>query len=87
MYMPRTKNPEKMSMISIHLPRPMIDAIDELVRRGLFPSRSEAIRAALRELLYKYGFSQIVLAPKEEGKSDEPTMPVLEGRQPTDFSP
>jgi Arc/MetJ-type ribon-helix-helix transcriptional regulator len=37
-----------------HVPRNYIEAVDELVRRGIFPNRSEAIRAAIRELLERY---------------------------------
>jgi len=49
-----TKEKEKMVLISFHLPKSYVDVIDELVRRGVYPSRSEAIRAALRELVNKY---------------------------------
>lgn len=45
---------EKMVLISFHIPKSYVDVIDELVRRGVYPSRSEAIRAALRELVNKY---------------------------------
>jgi antitoxin ParD1/3/4 len=45
---------EKMVLISFHLPKSYVDVIDELVRRGVYPSRSEAIRVALRELVNKY---------------------------------
>ena len=49
-----TREKEKMVLISFHLPKSYVDVIDELVRRGVYPSRSEAIRAALRELVNKY---------------------------------
>jgi Predicted transcriptional regulators containing the CopG/Arc/MetJ DNA-binding domain len=49
-----SKEREKMVLISFHVPRSNVEVIDELVRLGLYPSRSEAIRAALRELLSKY---------------------------------
>jgi antitoxin ParD1/3/4 len=49
-----SKEREKMVLISFHVPRSYVEVIDELVRLGLYPSRSEAIRAALRELLSKY---------------------------------
>ncbi|MEL9989954.1 MAG: ribbon-helix-helix domain-containing protein [Thermoproteus sp.] len=51
--MPRNKGQEKMSLISVHVPKRMLEELDELVRRGIYPNRSEAIRAAIRELLYK----------------------------------
>jgi transcriptional regulator, CopG family len=42
-----------MMLISVHIPRRMLEELDELVRSGLFPSRSEAIRVAVRDLLIK----------------------------------
>jgi Arc/MetJ-type ribon-helix-helix transcriptional regulator len=39
--------------VSVHLPDECVELLDELIRAGLFPSRSEALRAALRELLKK----------------------------------
>jgi len=41
----------KMHIISVKMPRSYIDALDGLVRRGLYSSRSEAVRAAVRLLL------------------------------------
>jgi Arc/MetJ-type ribon-helix-helix transcriptional regulator len=37
--------------VSVHLPEECVEGLDELVGAGLFPSRSEALRAAVRELL------------------------------------
>jgi len=51
--MPKTKAKEKMVLISVHLPKQMLDELDEMVRQGRFPSRSEAIRVAVRELIYR----------------------------------
>jgi len=51
--MPKTKSKEKMVLISVHLPKQMLEEIDELTSQGVFPSRSEAIRIAIRDLLYK----------------------------------
>jgi len=53
--MPKTKSKERMVLISVHLPKQMLGEIDELVSQGVFPSRSEAIRIAIRDLLYKEG--------------------------------
>ncbi|WP_405048192.1 ribbon-helix-helix domain-containing protein [Pyrobaculum sp.] len=49
-----TREKEKMILVSFHVPRSYVETLDDLVRMGLYPSRSEAIRAALRELLSKY---------------------------------
>lgn len=45
---------ERMVLVSFHAPQTYIDMVNELVRRGVYPSRSEAVRAAIRELLSKY---------------------------------
>ncbi len=43
----------KMRIISVQVPQSYVNAMDQLVRRGLYPNRSEVIRAALREFLKK----------------------------------
>lgn len=45
---------EKMILISFHVPQSYVEMLDELVKSGVFPNRSEAVRAALRELLNRY---------------------------------
>ncbi len=49
----RRKN-EPMELVSVHLPKPMLVALDDMVRRGIYPNRSEAIRDALAKLLMNY---------------------------------
>ena len=51
--MPKTKAKEKMVLISVHLPKQMLDDLDVLVSQGKFPSRSEAIRVAVRDLIFR----------------------------------
>ena len=51
--MPKSKAKEKMILISVHVPKQMLEELDELVRKGVFPSRSEAIRIAIRDLLLR----------------------------------
>ena len=51
--MPKTKAKEKMVLISVHIPKQMLEELDELVKKGAFPSRSEAIRIAIRDLLLR----------------------------------
>ena len=67
--MPRTVRREKMVLISVHLPKQLLNDLDELVKRGTFPSRSEAIRVGVRDLVYrelaKMG------TPKREGELDK----------------
>ncbi|ADY01142.1 putative transcriptional regulator, CopG family [Vulcanisaeta moutnovskia 768-28] len=42
-----------MVLISVHIPKQMLEELDEFVKQGVFPSRSEAIRIAIRDLLYR----------------------------------
>jgi len=37
--------------VTIYLSQELVDALDELVEVDMYPSRSEAIRAAVRDLL------------------------------------
>jgi len=62
---------ERMVLISVHIPKQMLDELDELVREGRFPNRSEAIRTAIRDLL---------LREKERKKPSEHTLPIVPGR-------
>jgi transcriptional regulator, CopG family len=48
------KRKEPMELVSVHLPRAMLIALDNMVRRGIYPNRSEAIRDALAKLLAQY---------------------------------
>jgi Arc/MetJ-type ribon-helix-helix transcriptional regulator len=43
-----TKKLLKMKTITVMLPQVFLDKMDDLVREGLFPSRSDAIRSAIR---------------------------------------
>jgi len=45
---------EPMELVSVHLPKAMLVALDDMVRRGIYPNRSEAIRDALAKLLMNY---------------------------------
>jgi len=51
--MPKSKAKEKMILISVHVPKQILEELDELVKKGIFPSRSEAIRIAIRDLLLR----------------------------------
>jgi len=37
--------------ITVLIPEPYLRAIDDLVRRKIFPNRAEAIRVAIRDLI------------------------------------
>ncbi len=43
-----------MEMISVRLPEWMVEMINELVEKGIFTTRSEFIREAIRSFLKKY---------------------------------
>jgi antitoxin ParD1/3/4 len=55
-----------MKVVTVHLPEAYVDAIDELVRRKLYPNRAEAIRMAVRDLIRREGFLLAELAEKRE---------------------
>jgi Arc/MetJ-type ribon-helix-helix transcriptional regulator len=40
-----------MRLITVHLPPEAVQGLDELVRSGRYPNRSEAIRFAIRDML------------------------------------
>ncbi|MEM2341684.1 MAG: ribbon-helix-helix domain-containing protein [Candidatus Bathyarchaeia archaeon] len=40
-----------MKLITIYLPEPYLEALDELVSKRYYPHRAEAIRAAIRDLI------------------------------------
>lgn len=40
-----------MRLITLHLPEPYIQALDQLVNDKYYPNRAEAIRVAVRDLL------------------------------------
>ncbi|MEA2070212.1 MAG: ribbon-helix-helix domain-containing protein [Asgard group archaeon] len=40
-----------MNLISVKIPENFLEGLDDLVRLGVYPSRSEAIRVAIRDLL------------------------------------
>jgi len=44
---------ERLVLVSFRIPKQMLDELDELVREGVFSSRSEAIRAAIRDLIIR----------------------------------
>jgi len=51
MGVPRTKSKDKMVLVSIHITKQMLDEIYKLVMSGKYPSVSEFIRYAIRDLL------------------------------------
>ncbi len=56
-----------MRLISVNLPDAYVDSLDELVDSGYFPNKSEAIRAAVRDMI-KNELGGI----RPRGKIDEP---------------
>jgi hypothetical protein len=50
----RRQRGERMVLTSFHAPREWLKMLDELVRRGAYRSRSEAVREALKKLIESY---------------------------------
>ena len=42
----------RMVIVAVHLPKIYVDKLEELVRRRLYVNRSEAIRMAIRDLIF-----------------------------------
>ena len=42
-----------MKLVTVKLPEALVDGLDELSRSGMYPSRSAAIRSAVRDMLKK----------------------------------
>ena len=40
-----------MRLVSVKLPEGLIKGLDELVEKGMYPSRSAAVRTAVRDML------------------------------------
>jgi hypothetical protein len=47
----RKRKKTNMKLVNVRLPDPYIKGLDDLVDQKLYPNRSEAIRAAVRDLL------------------------------------
>ena len=43
-------------LVTVKMPKKYVDALEALVHMGLYSSKSEAIRAAVRDLLRRHGF-------------------------------
>jgi antitoxin ParD1/3/4 len=48
-----------MKLLSLKMPDALVEGMDELVRRRLYPSRSAVIRAAVHDLLKKELWSNV----------------------------
>jgi len=40
-----------MKLVTVKLPDALVEGIDELIRGGMYPSRSAVVRAAVRDLV------------------------------------
>ncbi len=52
--MVRKRYGKNMILITVHITEQQLRALDKLVQMRIFPSRSEAIRTAIRELIDRY---------------------------------
>ncbi|KYH39639.1 MAG: hypothetical protein AYL31_009080 [Candidatus Bathyarchaeota archaeon B26-1] len=51
-----------MKLVTVMLPEACLEGLDELVRMNLYPSRSAAIRAAVRDLLKRELWNETLLS-------------------------
>ena len=55
-----------MKTISVNLPEAFVKGLEELVQRGLYANRSEAIRVSVRDLLKRELIEPVVLGKPED---------------------
>ena len=48
------KKKQKMTVITFHIPEAWLEAIDQIIRKRIFPNRAEFIRAAVREYIMEW---------------------------------
>jgi Arc/MetJ-type ribon-helix-helix transcriptional regulator len=60
-----------MKMVTLKMPEAYIEAIDQLVKKGIFSNRSEAIRFAVRKFLDQYKVYLAEELDQPEDYSDE----------------
>ncbi|MGC9049643.1 ribbon-helix-helix domain-containing protein [Pyrobaculum sp.] len=68
--MPRRKSKVPLERVSLRLPSELIMRIDRLVEKGLFKSRSQLVKHALREMLKEPRFQEVL----NEKEDDFPTL-------------
>ncbi len=80
--MPRTKSKDKMELISVHIPKKMLDELERLVEMGKYPNRSEAIRDAIRRLIDQNADSlrEGKAVKPSEAEAEEGQIVLLKGR-------
>lgn len=66
-----------MQIVTVNLPIPHVDALATLTSKGLYPSRSEAIRVALRGFLKKELEMVEMLLHLDEKEKEITPLPVL----------
>lgn len=62
-----------MRLITLYLPESYLRALDELVEKRYYPSRAEAIRVAIRDLLNKEFWGREDIEGAKDFKEHEPT--------------
>ena len=65
--------PSNMKLITLHIPQKFIEALDELVAKGWYPNRSEAIRVAIRDFLREMKKFMIV-SEREKSRIENRTL-------------
>jgi len=77
-----------MRTMSINLPELFVQLLDRLVDAGVYSSRCEAIRVAVRELLFKHGLlkfdeNDLIIEPSIEGDKSDYFCPICGFRTTT----
>ena len=80
--MPKKDPDSKMVLITVHVPKKILDTIDSLVKEGILPNRSEAIRMAIMMMLERTMFKNPEALPEKEEDPIEKELKnlILKGR-------
>lgn len=64
-----------MKTISVNVPIVFVDGLEELVTKGVYANRSEAIRVSIRDLLKRELYDILPLPESEKESTEEPVEP------------
>jgi antitoxin ParD1/3/4 len=60
-----------MERVTLRIPKQQVEQVERMVESGEYPNRSEAIRAAVREMLAEQDTEQRRPSEKRQGRKDK----------------
>ena len=62
------KSMERFKLVTVKIPESLLEKVDKLVEKGVFATRSEAIRVALKELVERQQYFNKIIEETRTGK-------------------